>query len=245
MMETKNTNLDLWNEYERTDPAYTKQSNISGMLRTSVDAQYKKRMITKAFGTVGIGWGIEPESEKYDRQEYEGGTIILTYKAVAFYKLEGQTGRIPIAAAIKECYMTRGANAYLKIDEEAIKKVRTDALTKGFTDLGFCSDINLGKFEDSTYVTAAYARAELEKEEFTNEAIEKAKSNIADWVTKEIESCKKILPKNESGFKAAMSGVRKKLITKCAAANINNQNWVKKLDAVTAEELGKLEPVQK
>lgn len=239
--EEMQKNVLLWNTFEATDPAYTKRSNVSGQQRVSADAQYKKKQITKAFGPMGKGWGVIAESEKYERINYDGGTTLLNYTATAFY-LDGKLHcTFPIAAGIKEAFITSGGKGYLKIDEEAIKKVRTDALTKGFTDLGFCSDIHMGKFDDDTYVTAAYAKSELEKEENAEEALQKAKKDIGEWVKSEITACISLLPKSINGFKGAMAGVRKKLITRCAAVGINSKSYTDRIDQIVAEELEKIE----
>ena len=238
--ETMQKNLAIWSAFEATDPAYTKRASVSGMVRVSADAQYKKKQITKAFGPMGKGWGIIPDSEKYDRVNYDGGTTLLNYTATAFYIDEGQQCKFPIAAGIKEAFITSGGKGYLKIDDEAIKKVRTDALTKGFTDLGFCSDIHMGKFDDDTYVTAAYAKSELEKEENQEEAIEKARKDIGDWVKSEITACISLLPGSVNGFKGAMAGVRKKLMTRCAAVGINSKGYTDRIDEIVAEQLSKL-----
>ena len=48
--------------------------------------------------------------------------------------------------------MTRGAKPYQLIDDEFAKKVRTDALTKGLSLIGFNSDVFEGKFDDNRYV---------------------------------------------------------------------------------------------
>ena len=239
--ETQQKNVLLWDTFEATDPAYTKRSNVSGQQRVSADAQYKKKQITKAFGPMGKGWGVIAESEKYERINYEGGTTLLNYTATAFYLGGEQHYTFPIAAGIKEAFITQGGKGYLKIDEEAIKKVRTDALTKGFTDLGFCSDIHMGKFDDDTYVTAAYAKSALEKEENADEAFQKAKSEIDEWAKTEVAACISLLPKSINGFKGAMAGTRKKLLTRCAAVGINSKAYTDRIDQIVTEELAKLE----
>jgi hypothetical protein len=51
-------------------------------------------------------------------------------------------------------------------DEDFIKKVTTDALTKGLSMLGFSADVYLGKFEDANYRNeTAKELASLPKEE--------------------------------------------------------------------------------
>jgi hypothetical protein len=146
------SNLKLWNSVEKTDPLLTKPAKVGGQDRKSLGAQQKKKFITEAFGIYGISWGPIAGSESMERINYPDGTVILQYMATAFFIYNGERGTFPIAAAIKEAYVTNGGKGYLKIDDEAVKKVRTDALTKGFTDLGFNADIYMGKHDDYEYL---------------------------------------------------------------------------------------------
>ena len=253
-METKDNNLDLWNAVKQPSVDFVKKGQLN---LSSIDSYYMFQQATQAFGICGIGWGYEilseeyregveiintnSESEKYTLGQTIGNEINHILKLRLWFKQDGQTGEVFQYGVTRAVY---GSKWGVTTDEEAPKKSLTDAIKKCLSMLGFCADVYMGRFEDASYMVGARAKTEIEKQESTNEAIEKAKSNIADWVTKEIESCKKIPSKNINGFKAAMNGVRKKLITKCAAANINNQNWVKKLDAVTTEELSEREPVK-
>lgn len=174
MSATKNNdNLNLWNSVEKTDPALTKPAVVNGVPRKSLGAQQKKKYITSTFGVYGLSWGVVPNSEKFTRVNYEGGTCLLQYEATAFFVYNGDRGEMPIAAAIKESYVTNGGKGYLKIDDEAVKKVRTDALTKGFTELGFNSDIYMGKHDDYEYLREMSDEFEVEKA--ANKEEEKAK----------------------------------------------------------------------
>lgn len=167
------SNLELWNSVEKTDPSLTKTAKVNNQQRKSLGAQQKKKFITEKFGVYGTGWGVVVGSEKFERIHYENSTCLLQYQGVAFYILDGVRGEFPIAASMKESYVTQGGKGYLKIDDEAVKKVRTDALTKGFTDLGFNSDIYLGKHDDYEYLREVHDEFEIEKA--ANKEEEKAK----------------------------------------------------------------------
>jgi len=162
----ENENLKLWDEVRTPDPSYVKDAVISGRKISCVDAQYKKWMITREFGVYGDKWGVEPDSETFERIHYPNDTCLLQYTATAYYRNDSKNRyQFPIASSIKEAYVTKNGNGYLKIDDDAVKKVRTDALTKGFTDLGFCADIFLGKWDDNRYVQDV--RLELDYKEQT------------------------------------------------------------------------------
>lgn len=233
-------NLKFWQSVEETDPRMTKKALVMGQERTSVDAQYKKKMITKAFGMYGMGWGVDPRSEVFERTSYDL-TTILHYRAIAFYVMDGSRYEFAIAASIKESYVTKNGSGYLKIDDEAVKKVRTDALTKGFTDLGFCADIHMGKFDDDNYVISQNAKRKIEDEENQEAALKEAIESIKAWVNKEIESAQKLLPKSINGYKASMRSIREKLIVRCQAVNIHPAKYTKHLDQIVAKALEQIE----
>lgn len=225
--------IDFWLKVETTNPKYTKNASVSGQQRTAVDAQYKKKMITEQFGMYGLGWGVKPGSEKYERVHYENQTCILTYTATAFYKWNGDIAEFPIAAQIKESYVTKNGSGYLKIDDEAVKKVRTDALTKGFTDLGFCADIHMGMFDDQDYVhgaqMAAYAKEQDEKEEAAKKSYEEIKS----WLAKELESA--LTLSNPVSCNKAIDRLKQKVETKCKIAGLASRGFVDKLESSKKE----------
>lgn len=166
----KVSNLDFWNSVEKTDPALTKEANVNKQRRKSLGAQQKKKFITEAFGIYGLDWGVVAGSEKFERIRYENNTCILQYEATAFFIHKDKRGEFPIAAAIKEAYVTNGGKGYLLIDDEAVKKVRTDALTKGFTDLGFNADIYMGKHDDYEYLRETAQEFEIENAADKDEA---------------------------------------------------------------------------
>lgn len=234
--ETPNPNMAIWDKFSTTNPAHTKTMQVGGQVRTGVDAQYKKMQITKAFGLYGLGWGVVANSEQYDRTHFENSTCILHYRATAFYVHNGERGEFPIAASIKESYITKNGQGYLKIDDEAVKKVRTDALTKGFTDLGFNADVHMGKFDDQDYVFGVNAVAQMEKEEAQEAAIEKAISELAKYAKEEISAIQKV--QNIAAFNAAMTKLKHKIDVRCRAANINPTNYIARIDQVMTERNG-------
>ena len=51
---------------------------------------------------------------------------------------------------------------YLKIDDEAFKKIETNTVSKALAKLGFNADVFMGKFEDNNYVQEInYAYADI------------------------------------------------------------------------------------
>ena len=190
-------NLDLWNKVCTTDVKYTKPAKKGAYQFTSITPMYQKYLATKALGPQGVFWGVEPESESFVYKEV-GTTILLIYRAVMFYKLDGETGRIPIAATEKLAYQTQGANGYLKIDDEADKKVRTAALTKGLSEIGVTADIHMGLHENYEY--QEYASAKLRSESGSDQELINLKEEFKVWFKKEKETLALLPNENAVGL---------------------------------------------
>lgn len=212
-----NQKLKFWDAVSTTDPKYVRNANVSGQNRTTVSAQYKKRNITSAFGMFAKDWGVETGSEEYERTHFENQTCVLHYRAVAFYIHEDKRYTFPIASSVRESYMVVNKN-YLKIDDEAVKKVRTDALTKGFTDLGFNSDVHMGEFDDQDYVAGAAAKAEMNRQDTLEEALQEAKRGIDEYCKTEVEAAEELT--NDNAYIAAMNRISKKVEVRCKAAGM-------------------------
>ncbi len=181
-------NLKLWKLVEITPPTHIQGAKVSGQNRTTVKAIYQKEKATEVFGIQGVSWGVKVGSEEYIRVPV-GDELLLQYTAVMFFNFEDSKGEIPIAAAIKEVstFKRNTPQQYNSLDNEAIKKVRTDAMTKGLSELGFNADIFKGYYDIqgySDYVSSVTNEAEQDKQELSkiSEAEEYAK-----WKTIAIE----------------------------------------------------------
>ena len=219
--------LEFWNSVEKTPTKYVKNSKVGGQNRTCVDAQFKKKLITEKFGMFGRGWGVDFESETFERKTF-GDTQLLYYRAKAFYVIDSEKCFIPMAASIKEAYVTQAGKGYLKVDDEAIKKVRTDALTKAFTDLGFCSDIHMGMFDDQDYIRGLQAQEEIDRQDDYQLAYAKAYEKVEDWVREQMEAAKKI--PNPDVFERAANQIIEQLYVRCKPANINPQTLINRIN---------------
>lgn len=152
---TMNKNISLWESVEATDPRYTNNVELGGHKYTAVDAYYRFKRATEKFGVFGIGWGVK--NECYDYKSVEG---LCIYTADMYINLDSATGLFPIRSAIpiyekKRVYVNKqwdGKTYEMVADDDFIKKVVTDAITKGLSMLGFSADVFLGMFEDNKYV---------------------------------------------------------------------------------------------
>ena len=142
---SKKENMKLWNSVETTDPKFTKKVNQRGGF-TAIGAQYQLRTATETFGPFGWGWGVK--DERIEKWEDVG---LAVYQATLWYNIDAYGtddetyGTIPIHSSIK--YQNNG-----RVDDDFMKKVATDALTKGLSKLGFNADVFMGMFDDNKYV---------------------------------------------------------------------------------------------
>ena len=142
---SKKDNMKLWNSVETTDPKFTKKVNQRGGF-TAIGAQYQLRTATETFGPFGWGWGVK--DERIEKWEDVG---LAVYQATLWYNIDAYGtddetyGTIPIHSSIK--YQNNG-----RVDDDFMKKVATDALTKGLSKLGFNADVFMGMFDDNKYV---------------------------------------------------------------------------------------------
>ena len=145
----KKDNMKLWQSVETTDPNFTKKVNQRGGF-TAISAQYQLMTATETFCPFGTGWGVKDERiEKWEDVGLAVYTGILWYIPAEFKKgipvIKEEPSEFPIHSSIK--YHSNG-----RVDDDFMKKVATDALTKGLSKLGFNADVFMGKFDDNKYV---------------------------------------------------------------------------------------------
>jgi len=138
----------------KTDPRFTKKVNVAGKPAfTNIDTYYLIEEATKEYGLFGKGWGFKETS--YETINL-GDTTLLTLHAVFFY---GDKGEFPISNSEKLSYMTK--QKYVKVDEDAYKKVETNTIAKALSRIGFGTDIYLGKWDNQDYVNEAWGETEI------------------------------------------------------------------------------------
>ena len=183
-----NKNMELWDSVMQTDPKQTKPAKIGQMRITAICPQFQRKNATEKFGPYGIGWGIISDSEQVIYKSI-GDTELASYSATMFYMLGGNRGEFPICSSIKVAYMTQGASGYLKVDDEYMKKLQTDALTKGLSFLGFNSDVFEGLFDDSRYVQEMNEKfaAQIAPEPIVQEHVDYAVKTYKKLINADVE----------------------------------------------------------
>jgi len=152
----ENTNLDLWNKVDKTNPNDTKEVSF-GRKFTAIDAYSQIKKATELWGSYGSTWGLY--DIKYEFLETYGLCMVsanFKYPRLLSDSID-QTNKFEISTSIAMA-SKKGP------DHDFAKKAETDLLTKALSKLGFNADIFLGKFDDNKYVAQM-------KEEFREKVI--------------------------------------------------------------------------
>ena len=140
-------NRNVWDSLKETDPRFTKRINKGFGDITTIDPQWQIMKVTEQFGPVGTGWTYRVDYSYHGMDSNQTAVVAAEVSVATNKNKEGFWDFYgPICSPLK-MYRKTGA-----LDDEAPKKAMTDALTKAFSHLGLCSDIFMGKFDDSKYV---------------------------------------------------------------------------------------------
>lgn len=227
-------NLKLWDSVCKTDPAHTKKGKKGAYSFTCIAPMYQTKKATEAFGVQGIGWGIDPKSEKYSSDVF-GTTTILNYDAVLFFMLDGVRGEIPIHASEKSAYQTQGANGYMKIDDEVRKKVVTNAKTKGLSELGVSADVFMGEFDDPNYVDFRNYEEGIMKAEGHEDEMAQKKIEFNEWCRAEVDVYQSIPAKPTLDLVYAKH--KQNLLGKCGLLGLEPVKYIRAFDNAYNEQL--------
>lgn len=152
-----------------TNPKSLKNVTSNGRNFNAIDSTSQFLQASEVFkGAFGSTWGLKDLEYTYKAL---ADTELLILKAIFFFP----GGEFVLHNSIKLAYMTQGYQnkpGYLKIDEEAFKKIETNTVSKALAKLGFNADVFLGKFEDNNYVQELnYAYADIPGKKINSEKI--------------------------------------------------------------------------
>jgi len=144
------SNLHIWQQVETTKTTDTKPINF-GRKFTAIDAHSQIKKATEVFGPIGLGWGvINSEYKLLVVDPNDPNYTILQFTAQLWYIHRDMKNFFDISADIEMYSKTRNG---WKRTEDSHKKVKTDAVTKGLSWLGFNADVFMGMFDDNKYVS--------------------------------------------------------------------------------------------
>jgi hypothetical protein len=167
----KSDKMALWNAVCTTkEPDMVKRVNARGGFN-AIAAQYQRRIASEMWGPYGETWGLK-DLEFHFLDKYESVMIIATFYFPG--------GEFKIAA-----------DHGMRRDDDVIKKLQTDVLTKALSYLGFNSDVFEGRFDDNKYVDSLKSAAKSSGKEVQTQMdmeggadilkLEKRISETSDW----------------------------------------------------------------
>ncbi len=142
-------NKALWQRVSKTDPRAVKPITGKSYKGNSPKPYWLIERATEEFGPIGIGWGVDVKSERFERL---GDHDVLHVAVVSvWYVKDGvRSQTFDQMGGTKAAYMT--AKGSLMVDEDAGKKSVTDGMVRCLSMIGFAGDIFSGRWDDSKYV---------------------------------------------------------------------------------------------
>lgn len=180
-------NLTLWGAYHTPPPDACKEFTRAGGFRgTAIDPMWLIRCATEQWGPMGDRWGLEIEADWFET--LDPNHILHISDCILYYPgPSGERAKVPCIGQTWAVYPGKSGSIY---DEEAPKKSRTDAVSKGLSWLGFGAAVHMGSHSGSKYVdlpenappetTKTDARAQARVESTTNNGPAKTVA-VAIW----------------------------------------------------------------
>ena len=151
-------NMKLWNTVCTTKPSDTKKfKGKGGFQGTAICAQSQRRVATEQWGPFGTAWGIRDETYSTEKFGEDFHNWILVYRGMLYYP----GGEFGICADLDLFTYSQKYKSWSR-NNDPCKKARTDALTKGLSELGFNADVFLGLYDDNKYVQEQRQREQAE-----------------------------------------------------------------------------------
>ena len=164
-------NLKLWNENSVSNVSSTKRVSGAGRGQfTAIDAYSQIYEATKQWGPYGSTWKLEDIKSQIIE---DNGTPLAM---ISWFNFVYPGGSFHVSSDIT--FSRKAQKGDFSNLNDSSKKIRTDALTKALSYLGFNADIFLGKFDDNKYVEML-----IEKEKIANSELvtQKKRSAIEDY----------------------------------------------------------------
>lgn len=150
-------NMKLWRSVRVTDPNAVKPITGKQYKGNSPKPYWIIQRATEVFGPIGIGWGVNVKSERFER--LSDHDVLHVAVVSVWYMLDGQRSEtFDQMGGTKAAYLT--AKGVLMVDEDAGKKSVTDGMVKCLSMIGFAGDIFSGQWDDSKYVEWAAEETE-------------------------------------------------------------------------------------
>lgn len=124
----------------REVPKEAKKAINAGRLKgmTDVNPMWRIKMLTEVFGPCGDGWWTE--NEKHSIIPANAGEVVCVYELDLVYRLPDGTPSKPVHGVGGSCLVAKESKG-LYVDDEAVKKAKTDALSVAAKAIGVAADV--------------------------------------------------------------------------------------------------------
>lgn len=149
-----NENLKIWNNIKRP-PVSALQKIKAGRLKgmSDINPQWRLEALTNQFGPCGVGWKYEIAKAWTD--DGSEGITVVNVEIKLYIKHDGAwSDPIP---GMGGSQLIKKESAGMYTNDEAYKMALTDALSVAGKALGLASDIYMGLWDGSKYLTAEKA----------------------------------------------------------------------------------------
>lgn len=155
------TNLRIWDQLGKTDPAHTKQFQRSGGFKgTTIKPMWCNLRMTEFFGPCGIGWGMDKPT--FETHQADKEMLVFCTVGVWYLEKPDPASRGLVYGVGGDKYLISQQSG-LRASDEAFKAAYTDAIGNAMKFIGVAADVHMGLFDDSKYV-------QLMREEFKDES---------------------------------------------------------------------------
>lgn len=224
MSNKEKNNLDLWNSVCTTDAKQTQSANVDGNNLTAINGTYVVMQATKMWGVIGVGWGYEIVSERFDDtgpiRDKEGailceGKLHTILAKVWFMDGDKRSESVTHYGHTKYIYRSKWG---FTTDYEYAKKSLTDALKKCLSMYGVCADVYLGKFDNPEYREQSQHKLDIENAENIEDEILSKKEELLEYIESSIKQFEHI--PNQSALKLVLDKNVNNVKSICRAINI-------------------------
>jgi len=161
-------NMKLWNSVCETNPDITKRVTQRGGF-TAIDSQTQVKRATELWGSYGFNWGLK--DVKFN--EFREGDKIVGLMAYGLFQYPCNYDDVETGAYNLMSFPIAADMPY-KANDDCVKKLQTECISKALSRLGFNSDVFEGKFDDNRYVSEMTKKYAQQKQDLQTD-ITKAK----------------------------------------------------------------------
>ena len=225
----ENKNMKLWLKVCETNPEITKRVNQRGGF-TAIDSQTQIKRATELWGSYGNMWGLKEVDIQFVHDSTNNPVALYIY-GTFMYPLYPNKDKLLEGGNIVSFPIA--ADMPYKPNDDCIKKLQTECISKALSRLGFNSDVFEGKFDDNRYV------AEMKKKYADKPVVVTPVDKPTDSVDKQTQENRvlrliydKLMETANKGFVVDMALLKKEIITTFGVLPVSENSVSKVIDGI-------------